>query len=343
MIDLDQLKFTSSVEGDELVRGHIKAIVDELNSLSLGSYSVVFIGSFGRGEGTVVRDKAGVYKVINDYDLIIHTPSGLGFFARQRLKGVVRKLEEKLSLWHLDLIPISDSGISKMPPGMLLYDAKFGGQVVHGDSELLSKIQAEEGKPLRPSELLNLLINRQVTLLEAHPELFKEYSLKFKARQLAKIWYALVDLILVENDSYRTRYQEKEQALADLDRTEKIEALLEYRDFSSAARSFKLQGETLADDQLLKVWFRFARLLTDEIQRLTEELSGQDCEEESELFENWRYGNISSDSSMLRCFSRLLFRRKNKVDTEQRLYRLLKAGNPHRDDESLVKDWYNAI
>lgn len=343
-IDIDTLRFTSTEQGDELVRSHLKTIITELNDVGLSDYTLVIIGSFGRGEGIVASTNMGQLGVVNDYDLLIHKENGFSYLKRKELRKLARKIESELSLWHFDLIPISDEKLNESPPGMMLFDTKYGGQVVYGvQPKLLEKIVLGIDYRIGNDELLNLLINRQVTLVEGHPETYKDYSLKFKARQLAKAWYALVDVLLVESGAYATQYKKKEINLTGLDVCDRSDRLMELIDFSRKARLFRLQADDLAKERMYEIWKGLAEQFQVEILRLTGVVAGQEILPE-DLKENWRGTKKDSNTNMLNVFYKCLSSRKKKRVVELELYKALAdQDRTPQEMEQLVKDWYSAI
>ncbi len=341
-VDLNQMRFTPTSEGDDLVVSHIELIIRNLLEAGMSDFTLVVVGSFGRGEGVLVKNQAGKYVVINDYDFLVYRPHGCAYWERKLLRKLSKSLRSELNVWHLDLIPISSEQITAATKTMMLYDTRYGGQVVYGDPSLLQAIPIEEDGSLPHSETLNLLINRLVTLYEGHPKTLTKMSLTYKIRQLAKVWYALVDTILAERGEYQTRYTDKLTALKATESNAKTEQLLEWAEFAAKARVCKLDEDLLTEEFITKHWQSLSDLLRAEIFRLTKRVSGKEITTMSELVDEWRGGQKQSVFSIL---IKLATFRKDKQSIEQQMYLGLdesrSAGFAARA-EKFVRDWYRA-
>src|SRR6185503_15961685 len=59
-------QYTASPEADKIVAQHMQIIVQEVLSRVRSALAIVVTGSFGRGEGTFVRDQTGKLTPLND-------------------------------------------------------------------------------------------------------------------------------------------------------------------------------------------------------------------------------------------------------------------------------------
>ena len=312
--------------GNELVVDHLRrieqAICDLVNPLAL-----VIAGSYGRGEGVVKQETGNSYKPVNDYDVVIVVRRSPWFPVRRRLKRLRDTIARELDIWHVDLMIVEEDDLYADKVRMMYFDMKFGSQVFCGDEGVLERIPYDRSTAIPQSEIVNLLVNRMVTLLEGHSMLAAPADPEQKARQIGKVLYALVDGVLQEQHSYRTRYQEKREALMRLDSSSGglAEFLAGHLDWMEKAWEYKLSPEETESESLLGLWERVRSQLCQEIiQRtaLLSELGGSDLSA-GDVLSCWR-GKDDGDPLAERVI-RLVLNLESKRTVEQRIFALLNS------------------
>ncbi|MBI4859807.1 MAG: nucleotidyltransferase domain-containing protein [Candidatus Riflebacteria bacterium] len=117
--------------------------------------ALVLVGSFGRGEGTVVIRDGEVWPV-HDYDIVI---VGKDDLPREKVGWARLELAKTLGIPQVDLFPYRRGQLSAFGPSLLALDLKTASHVFHGDASVLdairpidpTKIPIEEGRRLPPT------------------------------------------------------------------------------------------------------------------------------------------------------------------------------------------------
>jgi hypothetical protein len=345
---MNTLSFCSSDKGDALVLGHLDIIAQRIHAV-LSPRALVLIGSYGRGEG-VVAEQNGQLGPVNDYDIVVVTPSAIPFVSRQALKKLRGTIAKELGIWHVDLILMQNSELHAPSVEMLRYDMKFGAVVFSGEKDILSEIPYLLSTPIPTSEILNLLVNRMVTLLEGYPAGLVDLDVRSKARQLAKVCYALTDSVLVRENAYTTQYARKREFIRNYSANSALAEFLKSNlAWMDAAWRLELQQQELHEERLLSLWHKAQELLCKEISHHTEELvSTQELTSHTAVLENWRGGKRRAP--LIQTPLRLLLGKKEKYHVEQQIFSLLSQMKPNSKSADhcakakvLVEQWYSAV
>ena len=125
--------------------------------------ALVLVGAFGRGEGSVVADDAGL-RPLNDYDLVLVHRAGAppGDLAPVRVA-----LAAELGFEHVDVELVDAGQLDRLPPTMHAFDLKAGGRVIAGDPRVLERIPAIAPEQVGLGAARLLLFNRLTCLLQA--------------------------------------------------------------------------------------------------------------------------------------------------------------------------------
>ena len=174
----------------------------------LGLNSIVLVGSFGRGEGSVIFDQ-GRIRPLNDYDFLLVTEKLL--IPQRTLNMVSALIGEKLNI-RIDLKMIRHVDLHKLPNTIYYYETKLGGKLLWGiDSPSLMPPFKSDAIPLWDGAFL--LLARIVALTLAYPPLCKEKT-HFGVEQCLKAVFACSDATLILNGNYHYSYKERSKRIA---------------------------------------------------------------------------------------------------------------------------------
>lgn len=195
---------------DAVVDGHLATVADQLHA-ALGvaiCRCLVLGGGYGRGEGGVVPTPAGL-RPHNDYDLVlIHRG------AQRHVAAVCEQIGAALGPEfgvHVDITPVPDARVARLPACLTWYELGAGHQVVIGDAEAMAPLRARQLRDVMPSEWGRLLLNRTSGLHfaadvlaggDAGGILGHEDRAAFVRRQIEKAWLALGDVELARRGHY---------------------------------------------------------------------------------------------------------------------------------------------
>ena len=305
--------------------------------------SVILAGSYGRGEG-IIREQSGKISLVNDVDLVVVFDKAPSWKTRRVLREIAANRASTVGVRHIDLIPVSLHALGCPDVSMLHLDIKFGGAVVWGNSTVLDAIPCAAGASPSSREVLNLLVNRMVTLFEAHPAFSAHLSGPERARQLSKVFFALVDAWAANHQMYRTLYKEKiaslygaSSAIADTEQATLVHAI------EWAVPAWRMDTtQEYAEAIVTQHWGAIADLLCASIVKWTSTVSGFPVSTSHECSQFWRGGGHSA-SSMARIVNRLRNRR-HKFTVERDMFSLLFTKSEPSKERLLhhIQEWYRA-
>ncbi len=170
--------------------------------------SIILVGGFGRGEGSVIL-KNNKIQIVNDYDIVIITKKAL---PTEQIKILSERIIKELSIRLVDLIPYRISDLSSLPLTIFNYDLKYASHIFFGDKNILNLLPEYESELIPLSEGKNLLINRLICLTESFSKKFvkKRLSKKqflFLVNQCSKAVLAVSDSLLLLRKKYHPSYQ----------------------------------------------------------------------------------------------------------------------------------------
>lgn len=206
-----------SLEAEAVVRGHLDRIVQAVTERVGPVEAIVLTGSFGRGEGGVYRDAAGVIRPVNDYDLLVIDRRPL----QPALAGLGESLARELGIDFVDL-GWSDGQWSKLPLTVFHYDLKYGSRVIAGDRTVLDRIPAYASAEMPSYEIVKLLLNRSAGLLSGlSGEAIRGAALsadaaRYLANQTAKALIAVGDWHLLRWEGFDSSYRLRSERFAAL-------------------------------------------------------------------------------------------------------------------------------
>jgi hypothetical protein len=181
---------------------------------------IVLGGGYGRGEGGVRRDEAGVEHPYNDLEFYVFVRPPLLFrerVYRKRIHALAHEWSEKAGIEVesklLTLQKLRDSEVT-----MFFHDLVIGHRQLHGAAELFGDCEQHRGAHRIPlHEGLRLLMNRSSGLLFAtelmqRPK-FSEADADFVRRNISKAQLALGDVLLVAQNLYHSSCRERHRRL----------------------------------------------------------------------------------------------------------------------------------
>lgn len=177
--------------------------------------SVILIGSFGRGEGTIAFEN-GKVDILSDFEICVISPD-------IRCRAICEKLSKKLSrdlsveitlAWSTQQ-RILDNKNTNLPfgrnyPSIFMYELKAGSKVLHGQDVL--KHNMIDPKKLPLWEGVKLLLNR---MAESFSDIFAAEKRLYREKWMNKTLLACGDILLLDNKLYHYSYNERKQRLAD--------------------------------------------------------------------------------------------------------------------------------
>lgn len=194
------------------VDADLEAIASRLLSDFPGEIeALVLVGSFGRGEGTIVV-RQGELCPVHDYDIVIVSKDDL---PRERLSQAASELAASLGLPHIDLFSYRRGQLASFAPSLFSLDLKAGGKVFHGDPNALQIVRSVDPSDLPLDEARRLMFNRLPSLIESvHEGDFRgapEGDDAFRIAYMAsRVILACVEALLIEAQDYHPSCRERE-------------------------------------------------------------------------------------------------------------------------------------
>ncbi|MFH0777907.1 MAG: nucleotidyltransferase domain-containing protein [Candidatus Eisenbacteria bacterium] len=210
---MHKLLYQGSEEEEEGIRANltkaVEAVLRELGQERLEA--VVLAGSFGRGEGAVVREADSPPRPFNDIDILI-----VGSRPRVPCDSLARLRETLRALAGADFADVgymNSSDFARALPTVFLYELKHGSTVLWGSADFYRKLPPLDGKDLPLSEGTRLFLNRGIGLLslllmlEAGGD--QNSLLRCAAAAWSKVVLAAGDSLLLQRNAYHWSYAER--------------------------------------------------------------------------------------------------------------------------------------
>jgi hypothetical protein len=246
---------------DKHIQRDLKVIQSALlDMLGMHMCSLVLVGGFGRGEGSVrwVDDKL---RVVNDYDLLIIVDKMLTKVRyRDSLAQVAKHLARSLDLRALDLGIIPIQSLSTLPCTIYNYELREGHKVLYGDVDLKSHMPCYNPRDIPLFEGARLLFNRggglllsmvQCSTLDWDEQLVWNFAIEHQ-----KALLAMGDCILLLTGQYHYSYSERLSRISLVDWSlvpGEIDLSAQYRDALRKKLVPNFQG--YMDCDLRDAWF----------------------------------------------------------------------------------------
>lgn len=225
------MKYTISKKADEKIEEDVEKIkgiiVKKVNPIAM-----VMFGGFGHGGGSFT-EKGGEILPLNDYDIYLITKRKISGKKLEELgeecskalnrggKEIVEHFNEKYDeneFFHVDLHNITKKSLRELYPTQRTFDLKTS-LVVYGDEKILDLIPNVE---ISKSDALRLLFNKL-----DHFAIAENNDRKIKNIYAVKGFTDLCSAILIFEDLYVSRYDERAKVFKQLDIPNELKKFIE--------------------------------------------------------------------------------------------------------------------
>ena len=173
--------------------------------------SLILYGSYGRNEGSWIKDKNGDFFPYNDYDIMMIIKKKI---SENSLNSIRKKIAEEIGIRWIDIGQKTVNELSSLRPLIINYDLKYGSNIIYGDTSITNLIPeiASESLPLKDGE--TLFFTRMWTFLGSLDKRGLKVSrnredARFFKNQMAKAIFAAIDVILLQMNLYDSSYLKK--------------------------------------------------------------------------------------------------------------------------------------
>lgn len=212
---------------DDTIDGYLKIIVEEVKSSvdANNLVSIILIGGFARGEGSITPDKEKVH-LMNDFDIFIITKSPLSIDLKQLSLQCLQKCGIKSNFsfekstgvmqFYIDFRNMTLEELGQVAPFIKYYEIRNSARVIYGENVLnlipnynLSDIPLEEG--------LRHMFNRLSLLAEY---LAPSYSSKNPEEQrtalffIGKCYLSIAEALLLYSGDFLCSYRKRAQVFS---------------------------------------------------------------------------------------------------------------------------------
>lgn len=183
----------------------LRTITDAIIAESGAPRAIVLTGSFGRGEGGVVREGER-FRAINDYDVLVIDERD----RTSELKRLTSRLQLELGIDFVDLAWADGRWLGSRPT-IHTFDMKYGSTVIYGDPSAMDPLPAFAASEIPAIEGLQLLLNRTAGLLSGMTNWSSAAPLDWRqhcylVNQYVKAAVALGDTYLLAWRGYDSSY-----------------------------------------------------------------------------------------------------------------------------------------
>jgi hypothetical protein len=259
--DLFSKKFTQRENPlvNEKILTDLSTIVIMIRKGISDSEDIILVGSFGRGEGSVLDEETGIQPV-NDYDIVITSELPLN---QDLLRSLSIEIATTIGIRFVDLMNIPIENLKSLPNTTFNYDLKYGGVVIYGNPRILEEIPDMNPSNISLIEGKILLFNRLICLVECFNYDFLKRVLTseekfFTVNQCNKVILACCDAHLMLQGKYHHSYREKDKRYQNL-----ISPDMKLLNFVNRATIFKLIPTKKIDFDVVDYWFDVKKLYFD--------------------------------------------------------------------------------
>lgn len=219
-----------TVYNDKKVNEAIGRQVLKLTTLVLAQvkdvYSLHLLGGYGRGEGSMIREKGGIIP-LGDYDFLV--VSARPHF-RLRISGIDHLQKVFHVQYHVGVDCLWKPLLPFLGRRIYWYEAKFGNKLLWGDKRSLDSIPISNSKDIDLQEGFSLMFNRLAGLERVFDPSLLESDLTKEQRQhfifqSAKAILACGDALLLLYGKYHYSYEERSMRFLERSRRELSEYL----------------------------------------------------------------------------------------------------------------------
>jgi len=251
-----------TIHNSEVIDARIESDLEIIKNILINEFgneiiSLVLIGGFSRGEGSVLIENDFVRPLI-DYDVVIIVEKRIDNPKLGRCSGeIVKKIGLKEKNFHIDLIPIPINSLKKLSFTQFNYDFKYASNVFYGDKNILSLIPEFDVRKMPLETARFLLFNRVINFIYTFSYDFinkrpptNEESLLLKYQCLKNILDAGTALLILHSE-YSPSYRERNERFKKLFSDKK-----DWVKFHQKATDFKLDPtNNIIDVNPVDLWF----------------------------------------------------------------------------------------
>lgn len=232
------MKYTISKEADKKIEEDIE-ILKKIILKKINPRAIIIFGGFGHGGGSFKKIEGKIVP-LNDYDLYLITNKKM---SNKELEDIGKecsnaigrgglefvedfgKIYDENKFFHVDLHCIEYNNLTKLYPTQRTSDLKTS-QVIYGNEDILKNIPDVK---ISKSDALRMLFNKidHFTLAEGN-------SREIKSIYAVKGFTDLCSALLIFEERYVSRYQDKEKVFKSLDVPDEL------KNFVSKATKAKL-------------------------------------------------------------------------------------------------------
>ncbi|MCB9883184.1 MAG: hypothetical protein H6834_15455 [Planctomycetes bacterium] len=192
------------------IRGHVRHEYPDMRSL-------ILVGGFGRGEGSVLVSEDGAIRPLNDYDLVLVTRKRA---SRARIEASRKTLARQLDITWVDIVNYAEGELPKLPFTLFNFDFAKAGTVLAGDPRILEGLPRWDPRFLPITEAEKLLFTRLWCFLGAshlgqRDATSTEEQRFFLFQQLVKALLAYQDAHLILVGAYHPSYAKRTVRFCD--------------------------------------------------------------------------------------------------------------------------------
>jgi len=177
--------------------------------VSLNPISIILYGSFGRGEGAIYSNKKKD-KLLNDIDILLIVKKKIDVKGIEKIKD---KLLKKINVEWIDITQKTQFELKKSNASVFNYDLKYHSTILYGDMNILNLMPTIKRHEINYNEIKILFFSRIWCFLGSYKSggivNLEGYEAAYFRNQMAKIIFALIDVILISNKKYVSSYQKK--------------------------------------------------------------------------------------------------------------------------------------
>ena len=196
---------TSNKKIDNDVQEITNYLLDNIDHVD----AIILVGSFGRGEGSILHHDNEIY-AINDYDLVVISNKN---YSEVYINNLRRELEKKLSIRQVDLTFYKKTELRKTNFSMYIYDLKYASKIIYGDSNILELIPNMDSKKMPILEGIRPLFLFGISLLQAYPyqKDITDFDIFWSYQQISKSVIGWSTALLVSKGLYDPSYKKRQE------------------------------------------------------------------------------------------------------------------------------------
>jgi len=177
--------------------------------ISLNPVSIILYGSFGRGEGAIYSYKKED-KLLNDIDILLIVKKKISVNNIEKIKD---KLLKKIDVEWIDITQKTKLELKNSNTSVFNYDLKYHSTILYGDMNILNLIPTIKKDEINYNEIKILFFSRIWCFLGSYKKggivNLEGYEAAYFKNQMAKVIYAMIDVILISNNKYVSSYYKK--------------------------------------------------------------------------------------------------------------------------------------